>query len=106
LIYYFAKTIAGSILEIGSYLGGATIAAAMDTRDSGQRRTIISIEAGGRFDHPRLPTKCIVKDLKKNLAKRGVADLVTLIEGYSWDQKIVAAVEERLPPESGCSLDQ
>ena len=100
LIYYFARTTAGSILEIGPYLGGATIAAAWGTRDSGQRRAIISIEGGGSCDHPRLPTKNILKDLKKNLAKRGVADRVTLLEGYSWDKKIVAAVREQLRPGS------
>ena len=33
LLYYFAKTTAGSVLEIGSYLGGGTIAAAWGLRD-------------------------------------------------------------------------
>jgi predicted O-methyltransferase YrrM len=100
LIYYFAKTTGGSILEIGSYLGGGTIAAARGVRDSGRDRSIISIEPGGACEHPRLPTKNILKDLKKNLAKRGVSDRVTVLEGFSRDKNVVAAVNERLTPGS------
>ena len=98
LIYHFAKTTTGAVLEIGAYVGGGTIAAAWGVRDSGARRSIISIEAGGACEHPRLPTKNILKDLKKNLAKRGVADHVTLFEGFSQDKQVVASVNERLAP--------
>jgi predicted O-methyltransferase YrrM len=97
LLYYFAKTTMGSILEIGSYVGGGTIAVAWGVRDSGQRRNIISIQPGGACVHPRLPTKNILKDLKKNLAKHGVSDRVTLMEGLSRDKGIVAAVRGMLP---------
>ena len=97
LLYYFAKTTAGSVLEIGSYLGGGTIAAAWGVRDSGKSRRIISIEPGGACVHPRLPTKNILKDLKKNLAKHGVADRVTVMEGFSRDKKIVGAVKDHSP---------
>jgi predicted O-methyltransferase YrrM len=100
LLYYFAKTTTGSILEIGSYLGGGTIAAAWGVRDSGQRRRIVSIEPGGACEHPRLPTKNILNDLKKNLAKRGVSDRVTLMEGFSRDKEIVTAVRDTLQPGS------
>jgi predicted O-methyltransferase YrrM len=100
LLYYFAKTTTGSILEIGSYLGGGTIAAAWGVRNSGQRRRIISIEPGGACVHPRLPTKNILKDLKKNLTRHGVSDCVTLMEGFSRDNGIVAAVKDALPPAS------
>jgi predicted O-methyltransferase YrrM len=96
LIYYFAKTTNGPVLEVGSYLGGGTIAAAWGVRDSGQPRPIVSIEPGGVCEHPRLPTKNILKDLKKNLAKRGVADQVALLEGFSRDKNVVAAANERL----------
>ena len=96
LIYYFAKIASGPVLEIGAYLGGGTIAAAWGVRDSGKRRPIVSIEPGGACEHPRLPTKNILKDLKKNLAKRGVAEQVTLLEGFSRDKGIVAAVNERV----------
>src|SRR2546428_995307 len=55
-IYHFAKIGSGHILEIGPYLGGSAIAAAYGVRDSGQPKTIITIEPGGRCDHPTLPT--------------------------------------------------
>lgn len=98
LIYHFSKICIGDILEIGPYLGGSTIAAAFGVRDSGQRKTIVTIEPGGRCDHPRLPTRNILKDLRKNLARSGVADLITLIEGYSWKDETVVAVRRRLQP--------
>jgi predicted O-methyltransferase YrrM len=98
LIYHFSKICAGDVLEIGACLGGSTIASAFGVRDSGQRKTIVTIEPGGRFDHRRLPTKNILKDLKKNLTRSGVADLVTLIEGHSWKDETVAAMRQRLQP--------
>jgi predicted O-methyltransferase YrrM len=100
LIYHFANIGSGHILEIGPYLGGSTIAAAYGVRDSSQPKTIITIEPGGRCDHPTLPTKNILKDLKKNLAKFGVAHLITLIEGYSWKEETIAAVRQGLRPGS------
>ena len=100
VIYHFAKTGPGHILEIGSYLGGSAIAAAYGVRDSGQPKTITTIEPGGRCNHPTLPTKDILKDLKKNLAKFGVARLITVIEGYSWKEETVAAVRRGLKPGS------
>jgi predicted O-methyltransferase YrrM len=100
LIYYFARTTAGSILEIGSYLGGGTIAAAWGVRDSGRDRTIVSIEVGGACEHPRLPTKNILKDLKKNLAKRGISERVTLLEGLSQDKNVAVSVNKNLTPRS------
>jgi predicted O-methyltransferase YrrM len=103
LIYHFAKTSRGDVLEIGPYLGGSTIVAALGVRESGNPRKIISIELGGKCVHPRLPSKNILRDLRKNLTKRGVVDLITLIEGYSADGKTAAAVRERLRP-GGTSL--
>jgi len=38
LIYHFAK-LRGHILEIGAFVGGATIAAAFGVRDSGQNKS-------------------------------------------------------------------
>ena len=83
LIYHFAKVCAGNILEIGSYIGGSTIAAALGVRDSNTQKKIVTIEVGGRLKHPRLPSKNIIKDLKKNLARFGVLEDVILIEGRS-----------------------
>jgi predicted O-methyltransferase YrrM len=98
LIYHFAKTGSGAVLEVGAYLGGSTVAAALGLRDSPARRSIVTIEAGGRLDHPSLPSKNILKDLKKNIAKARTAELITLLEGWSMDEKIVAAAHQRLQP--------
>jgi predicted O-methyltransferase YrrM len=52
ILYYCAKVSVGDILEVGSYVGGATIAMAMamGVRDSGTEKKIISIgrEVPGR----------------------------------------------------------
>ena len=73
LIYHFARSSPGNIIEIGPYVGGSTIAAAFGSRESGMRKKIISIEAGGSLKHFRLSSRNIIKDLKKNLARFGVA---------------------------------
>jgi predicted O-methyltransferase YrrM len=92
LIYHFAKVANGNILEIGSYVGGATIAAALGARESGRAKKIISVEPGGRLDHSRIPSKNIFKDLKKNLARFGVLEDITLINGRSFDETTKSAI--------------
>ena len=79
LIYHFARFGEGNILEIGPYIGGSTVAAAYGGRESAGPKKIVSIEAGGRLKHFRLSSRNIIKDLKKNLARFGVAEEVTLI---------------------------
>jgi predicted O-methyltransferase YrrM len=98
LIYHFAKLSVGDILEIGAYVGGATIAIALGVRDSGVEKKIISIERGARVDHPRLATKDSFKDLKKNLKRFGFLDRVTLINGRSFDPETIATVREMSGP--------
>jgi predicted O-methyltransferase YrrM len=50
VLYRCAKVSVGNVLEVGSYVGGATIAMAMGVRDSGTEKKIISIgrEVPGR----------------------------------------------------------
>src|SRR5438045_8360575 len=67
LIYHFAKTCQGSILEIGPYIGGATIAAAFGIRDAGARKPLITVEPGGALKHHRLTTRNILRDLERNI---------------------------------------
>ena len=43
LVYHFAKISAGAILEIGAFVGGATIAAAFGIRESGQKKKLLTI---------------------------------------------------------------
>ena len=92
LIYHFARFGAGNVLEIGPYIGGSTIAAAFGVRESGTQKKIVTIEAGGSVKHFRLSSRNIIKDLKKNLARFGVAEEVTLLNGRSSDEAIIAEV--------------
>lgn len=96
LIYHFARFGAGNVLEIGPYIGGSTIAAAFGARDSGTPKKIITIEAGGTVKHFRLSSRNIIKDLKKNLARFGVAEDVTLINGRSSEEAVISEVRQRL----------
>jgi predicted O-methyltransferase YrrM len=98
LIYHFARIAEGDILEIGSFVGGSTIAAGLGVRDSGRQKKIISIEVGGRLDDHRMATKDICKDLKKNLSRAGLLEAVTLINGSSFDEDTIATVRELTAP--------
>lgn len=96
LIYHFARFGEGNILEIGPYIGGSTVAAAYGGRESAISKKIVSIEAGGRLKHFRLSSRNIIKDLKKNLARFGVGEEVTLITGRSFDEAIIYQVRQIL----------
>jgi len=96
LIYHFAKICAAHILEIGAFIGGATIAAAFGVRDSGQNKKLIAIEPGGSVKHKRLGTRNILRDLERNLTRQRVSEIVTLIKGHSFDAATIRAVHETL----------
>src|SRR6478609_9637393 len=96
LVYHFAKVCSGAILEIGAFVGGATIAAALGVRDSGQEKKLIAVEAGGSVKHKRLGTRNIFRDLERNLARERVAELVTTIKGRSFEPATTSAVNEML----------
>src|ERR1043166_4693970 len=59
LIYHFARICSGQILEIGAFLGGATIAAALGLRASGESKKLIAIEPGGSLKNSRLGSRDI-----------------------------------------------
>ena len=94
LIYHFAKICRGSILEIGAFVGGATIAAAFGVRDSGRQKKLIAIEPGGSVKHKRVGTRNILRDLERNLTRQRVANMITLINGRSFDAETIAAVHQ------------
>ena len=83
-------------MEIGPYVGGSTIAAAYGARESSVPKKIASIEAGGKLKHFRLSSSHIIKDLKKNLARFGVAEDVTLINGRSFDEATIPEVRQAM----------
>jgi predicted O-methyltransferase YrrM len=96
LIYHFAKLCSGAILEIGTFVGGATIAAALGVRDSGQEKKLITIEPGGSVKHKRLATRNILRDLERNLARERVANMVTLVKGKSFKPETMSDVRQAL----------
>src|SRR3954470_11849081 len=95
LIYHMAKVCDGGILEIGSFLGASTVAAGMGARDSAKSKPFVSIEPGGALKDHKLATKNIFKDLAKHVARAGLTDNVTLLNGSSFDETIIAAVKNR-----------
>ncbi len=96
LIYHFAKICPGQILEIGAFVGGATIAAALGVRDSGKRKRIVAIEPGGSLKHKRLATRNILRDLERNLTRQRVSEMVTVIKGHSSEPATITAVHQAL----------
>ncbi len=96
LVYHFAKISAGAVLEIGAFLGGATMAAVLGARASGGNKTITTIEPGGRVAHEKLSSRNILRDLERNLAKQRMLDLITLVKGHSFDPGTHAAVQRAL----------
>jgi L-amino acid N-acyltransferase YncA/predicted O-methyltransferase YrrM len=99
LIYHFAKICSGNILEIGAFLGGATIAAAFGVRNSAENKKLIAIEPGGSVKHKRLGTRNILRDLERNLARQRVSKIVNLINGRSFDAATICAVHGTLGPD-------
>ena len=98
LIYHMAQICEGGILEIGSFLGASTVAAAMGARASGREKKFVSIEPGGALKDHKLATKNILKDLTKHVARAGLEDAVTLLNGSSFDNQIIAAVKNNFAP--------
>src|SRR5439155_20756550 len=96
LIYHFAKICSGAVLEVGAFIGGATIAAAFGVRDSGRQKKLIAIEPGGSVKHKRLGTRNIFRDLERNLARQRVSEMITLIKGRSFDSETISAVHQAL----------
>jgi predicted O-methyltransferase YrrM len=96
LIYHFAKLCSGAILEIGAFVGGATIAAALGIRDSGKQKKLIAVEPGGSVKHKRLGTRNILRDLERNLARERVLNMVTLVKGKSFKPETMSAVRYAL----------
>ncbi|MFZ0915948.1 MAG: N-acetyltransferase family protein [Candidatus Udaeobacter sp.] len=96
LIYHFAKICSGNILEIGAFVGGATIAAAFGVRDSGQEKKLIAVEPGGSVKHKRLGTRNILRDLQRNLARERVANMITVVKGQSFKPETMSDVRQAL----------
>jgi predicted O-methyltransferase YrrM len=98
LIYHMAKVCDGGILEIGSFLGAAAVAAGLGVRAGGRSKKFISVEQGGRLKDHRLATRNIFKDLTRHVSRAGLSDMVTLVNGSSFDQTTITTVKEQFGP--------
>jgi predicted O-methyltransferase YrrM len=95
LLNYFARTANLTILELGPYIGGGTIAMTEGLKDLGLGR-LVAVEKGGAHAHPTLPSDDIVRDLKTNVTKYGVADFVYVVEGFTYDDRVLKQVSDAL----------
>ena len=96
LTYHLARICRGSILEIGAFRGGTTVAAAWGGRDAREAKKLITIEPGGSLRKHRLATRNILRSLKRNLARQGVAERVTIVQGRSFEPEVIASVHRAL----------
>ena len=96
LIYHFAKVCSGNILEIGAFVGGATIAAAFGVRDSEPGKSSLPSNRAAALNTSGCGTRNIFRDLERNLARQRVSELVTTIKGRSFDPTTISAVNETL----------
>lgn len=97
LLRLFAVACKLPVLEIGPYLGGSTLAISHGLRASKQGLPVISIETGGSYpDHAHLPSRDIFADLKNNIERAGLGDVVHLVNGHSRDQAVVEEVRAKL----------
>lgn len=95
LLYHLALNINGLVLELGPYVGGSTIALCWGLRDGKIDSEVITVEIGGKYDHPTHGTDDIVRDLRRNLDYYQVSSMVSLVVGNSRDPEIVRQVHGR-----------
>jgi predicted O-methyltransferase YrrM len=85
LLYGLAGSTAGAIVEIGAYVGGATVAMAYGKPPE---RRLISLEIGGAHDHETLPSRDIFLDLQRNLLRSDVFDQVLALNADARDPEM------------------
>jgi hypothetical protein len=73
---------------------------AFGAHPSGRGKEVVIIERWS-VKHFRLSSRNIIKDLKKNLARFGAAEDVTLINGRSSDKAIISEVRQWLKQPHG-----
>jgi predicted O-methyltransferase YrrM len=93
LLRLFVIASRGAVLEIGSYIGGATIVLAATAKEF-RKGPVISIESGGAHNHPVIPSADIFSDLVRNIKAAGISEHVTLLNGFSDDSKVVQSVTQ------------
>jgi predicted O-methyltransferase YrrM len=84
-----------AIIEVGPYIGGSTIALGRGLQ-IGAGGPLISVEMGGSYPSHAVPTNDIITDLKNNVEAYGLTSVVHIIEGFTTDTAVDAAVNRIL----------
>ena len=87
LLRYFGIACRGVVVEIGAYIGGSAIALASG-RKMYNLDPIITVEVGGKHQHPHIPTDDIFRDLLKNISSYKMNEYVYVKNGYSTQDDI------------------
>jgi predicted O-methyltransferase YrrM len=93
LLRLFVIASRGVVLEIGSYVGGATIVLAATAKEF-RKGPVISIEPGGAHNHPHISSADIFSDLVQNVKEAGVSDHVILLNGFSHNPTVIESVNK------------
>ena len=81
----------GPIIEIGAYVGGATLAILDATRIRGN--TVISIEFGVAYDHPEIARQNSVADLLRNVESWGLSgERHVVLPGWTLEAWVVGNI--------------
>lgn len=104
MIHDLAQEAGGTVLEIGAYMGGGTVAAAMGLKAAAARGArqghVVSVDRGGAYlTHPQLPTADIYTDWKETLERFGMTGKAGLIEGFTWRAETQARIRAACGPE-------
>lgn len=86
LLNLLARRCGGHVLEVGPYIGGSTVAISTGLASVNGGK-VVTVEVGGAYAHPLLPSSDIVADLEQNLQEYGVRDRVEIIAGFMSQQR-------------------
>lgn len=92
LLRLFVVASRGVVLEIGAYIGGATVVLGATAKEF-KKGPVISIESGGAQYHTHIPSADKFSDLVRNVEDAGISEYVTLLNGFSNDPKVVESVK-------------
>jgi predicted O-methyltransferase YrrM len=97
VVHAFAMNSTGPVIEVGTYVGGTSVVLARALGECGGRG-LICLEPGGAHDHPDIPSRDILADWRKNIARAGVPRPY-LIEDYAWRPAAAEVVADHLAGE-------
>ena len=92
LLYHFGRYAGAPVLELGAFTGGSAIALARGLAEAGAGCKVVSVDAGGAYDHERFATPDTVAAFHRNLEERSLAAHVRLVVGHSREPAVVAEV--------------